>query len=108
MPDLAGGFLVAGAAPWRPASPWFLGRRRRSSKTLSDPYSPTARSGRGVLLLTLFATQYSGNSLSGFPGQTYREGLAYVMAVTFFMVAIVGGYLLLPLVCAEWREPAPI
>jgi hypothetical protein len=30
-----------------------------------------------VLLLTLFATQYSGNSLSGFPGQTYREGVAY-------------------------------
>ena len=46
-----------------------------------------------VLLLTLFATQYSGNSLSGFPGQTYREGLAYYMSVTF-MVAIVTGYLL--------------
>jgi Na+/proline symporter len=46
-----------------------------------------------VLLLTLFATQYSGNSLSGFPGQTYRQGLAYFMSVTF-MVGIVAGYLL--------------
>jgi len=94
MPDLARGFLVAGAIygvlllTLGAAS-----RRLRGQDTLSDFYLADRSLGLVVLLLTLFATQYSGNSLSGFPGQTYREGLAYYMAVTF-MVAIVGGYLL--------------
>lgn len=71
---------------------WF-GRRSRQSESLSDFYLASRSLGPLVLLFTLFATQYSGNSLSGFPGQTYREGLSYYMSVTF-MVGIVGGYLL--------------
>jgi len=68
-------------------------RRARRGNSLSDFYLAGRSLGSAVLLFTLFATQYSGNSLSGFPGQTYREGLAYYMSVTF-MVAIVGGYVL--------------
>ncbi|MCZ6726164.1 MAG: sodium:solute symporter family protein [Acidobacteria bacterium] len=68
-------------------------RRERSSDSLSDFYLAGRSLGTLVLLFTLFATQYSGNSLSGFPGQTYRVGLTYYMSVTF-MVGIVGGYLL--------------
>jgi len=68
-------------------------RRARRGNSLSDFYLAGRSLGVTVLLCTLFATQYSGNSLSGFPGQTYREGLAYYMSVTF-MVAIVAGYLL--------------
>lgn len=68
-------------------------RQVRRGDSLSDFYLAGRTLGSTVLLFTLFATQYSGNSLSGFPGQTYREGLAYYMSVTF-MVAIVGGYLL--------------
>lgn len=68
-------------------------RRVRRGDSLSEFYLAGRSLGSLVLLFTLFATQYSGNSLSGFPGQTYREGLAYYMSVTF-MVAIVGGYLL--------------
>lgn len=94
MPDLARGFLVAGAVYCVLLLVLgVLGRKARGEATLSDFYLADRSLGLGVLLLTLFATQYSGNSLSGFPGQTYREGLAYYMAVTF-MVAIVGGYLL--------------
>ncbi|MCB1032502.1 MAG: hypothetical protein KDD47_01550, partial [Acidobacteria bacterium] len=70
-----------------------LGRRAMGSSTLSEFYLAGRRMGFFVLLLTLFATQYSGNSMSGFPGQTYRRGLSYVMSVTF-MVGIVSGYLL--------------
>lgn len=70
-----------------------LSRRARRETSLADFYLAGRSIGLLVLLLTLFATQYSGNSLSGFPGQTYREGLAYYMSVTF-MVAIVTGYLL--------------
>lgn len=68
-------------------------RRARRGDSLSEFYLAGRSLGTLVLLFTLFATQYSGNSLSGFPGQTYREGLAYYMSVTF-MVGIVGGYLL--------------
>jgi len=94
MPDLARGFLVAGAVYGvLLLTLGALSRMRRGRDTLSDFYLADRSLGLVVLLLTLFATQYSGNSLSGFPGQTYREGLAYYMAVTF-MVAIVGGYLL--------------
>ena len=71
----------------------YLGRRARREDTISDHFLAGRGIGFFVLLLTLFATQYSGNSLSGFPGRTYREGLPYVMCVTF-MVGIVAGYLL--------------
>lgn len=71
----------------------FLGRRARTSHSLSDHFLAGRSIGFGVLLMTLFATQYSGNSLSGFPGQTFRAGLPYIMSVTF-MVGIVSGYLL--------------
>jgi len=81
-------------------------RRVRQQNSLSDFYLAGRSLGSLVLLFTLFATQYSGNSLSGFPGQTYREGLAYYMSVTF-MVGIVGGYLLFaPRLFREARKHA--
>jgi SSS family solute:Na+ symporter/sodium/pantothenate symporter len=94
MPDFAGGILVAtGIYVVLLVAIGWASRRARREHTLSDFYLAGRSIGLTVLLLTLFATQYSGNSLSGFPGQTYREGLAYYMSVTF-MVAIVTGYLL--------------
>ena len=68
-----------------------MGRQARQDESLHDLFLAGRSMGFGVLLLTFFATQYSGNSLSGFPGQVYREGLAYFMTVTF-MVGIVLGY----------------
>jgi SSS family solute:Na+ symporter/sodium/pantothenate symporter len=82
----------------------FMGRGARKSESLSDHFLAGRSLGFVVLLLTLFATQYSGNSLSGFPGQTYRQGLAYFMSVTF-MVGIVAGYLLfVPTLFAQARK----
>ena len=69
------------------------GRRAMRERTLSDFYLAGRNIGFFVLILTLFATQYSGNSMSGFPGQTYRRGLSYMMSVTF-MIGIVAGYTL--------------
>ncbi len=81
-----------------------LGRRSMRRATLAEFYLAGRSIGFAVLLLTLFATQYSGNSLSGFPGQTYRAGLSYVMSVTF-MVGIVTGYLpFAPRLFARARE----
>ena len=36
-----------------------------------------------VLLLTLYATAYSGNSLLGYPGEAYRRGFSWIMATGF-------------------------
>ena len=81
-----------------------LGRRSMRQQTLSEFYLAGRSIGFLVLLLTLFATQYSGNSLSGFPGKTYRSGLSYFMSVTF-MTGIVAGYLLFaPRLFARARE----
>jgi Na+/proline symporter len=68
-------------------------RQARRDSTLSDMFLAGRTLGFGVLLLTLFATQFSGNSFSGFPAQVYREGLAYSMGV-MFTVGVATGYLL--------------
>ena len=68
-------------------------RQARQADTLDDYFLAGRSLGISVLLFTLFATQFSGNSFSGFPGQVYREGLAYFMGATF-TVGIVTGYLL--------------
>ncbi|MEQ8762383.1 MAG: sodium:solute symporter family protein [Planctomycetota bacterium] len=70
-----------------------LAHRARRGETLADHFLAGRSLGFAVLLFTLFATQYSGNSLSAFPGKTYRDGLSYFMTVPF-MVGIVTGYLL--------------
>ena len=49
--------------------------------------------GLWVLMLTLFATQYSGNALFGFTGQAYRVGFTW-LAILHSMIAVVAGYLL--------------
>lgn len=68
-------------------------RQARREDTLEDFFLAGRSFGFAVLLFTLFATQFSGNSFSGFPGQVYREGLAYFMGATF-TVGIVAGYTL--------------
>ena len=47
-----------------------------------------------VLLLTLYSTQYSGNTLFGFTGKTYRVGFSWAVSI-HFMTAIVIFYLTL-------------
>ena len=69
-------------------------RRARSSETLADFYLAGRGLGGVVLLFTLYATQYSGNTLVGYPGEAYRVGFPWVMSVGF-MLAIVVVYLLI-------------
>ena len=44
-----------------------------------------------VLFLTLYATQYSGNTLIGFAGRAYRNGFTALVTVTF-MCSVIGAY----------------
>ncbi len=69
------------------------GHRAKESNTLQDHFLGDRRLGFGVLLLTLFATQYSGNTLVGYAGTAYRSGFGFLVAVPF-MMAVIGVYLL--------------
>jgi len=71
----------------------FLGYRARQENTLKDFYLAGNGFGLIVIFLTLYATQYSGNTLFGYSGKTYRIGYAWIMCV-HFMTAIVACYLI--------------
>lgn len=67
---------------------------KRKENTLKDFYLAGPGIGFIVLLLTLYATQYSGNTLFGFTGRAYKDGFSWLICV-HFMTAIVVFYLLL-------------
>ena len=69
------------------------GRFARKENSLDDFYLGGRGLGIVVLLLTLYATQYSGNTLIGFTGSAYRNGFWFLLSVTF-MMAVIAGYLL--------------
>ena len=71
----------------------YLAYRARKENSLRDFYLGGQGFGFFVLLLTLFATQYSGNTLLGFTGKAYRVGYSWMMCL-HFMTAIVVCYLL--------------
>jgi len=72
----------------------WMGKRFAAEKSLSDFYLAGRNLGLVVLFLTLYATQYSGNTLLGFSGKGYDIGFAWLMSVQF-MTAIVVAYLAL-------------
>ena len=63
--------------------------RRAGKQALSDFYLAGRGLGGFVLLLTLYATQYSGTTLLGYPGEAYRVGFSWVMSIGFMMAVIV-------------------
>ena len=65
---------------------------KRKEDSLGDFYLAGRSMGFTVLLFTLYATQYSGNTLLGFSGAAYREGLGFLVCL-HFMTAIVVAYL---------------
>jgi len=69
------------------------GRFARRDDSLADFYLSGRGMGLFVLFLTLYATQYSGNTLIGFAGKAYRQGYFFLVSVTF-MMSIIGAYLL--------------
>jgi len=77
-----GFLLLVGLAGWK----------SRKANTMADFYLGGKSTGLWVLLLTLYATQYSGNTLFGFTGKTYRVGFSWAVSVQF-MTAVVVAYL---------------
>jgi Na+/proline symporter len=71
-------------------------RRARRDLSPADHFLAGRSLGAFVLLLTLYATAYSGNSLLGYPGEAYRRGFSWIMATGFMMAIIVVFHLLVP------------
>lgn len=67
----------------------FIANRQRKSDSSSDFYLANRNFGAFVLVLTLFATQYSGNSLLGVSGQTVRQGMGMVLSIGLLSVMII-------------------
>ena len=65
-----------------------LGRMHQKERSLRDFYLGGSTFGFTVLFLTLFATQYSGNTLLGFAGRSYQQGATYIVSVTFMILVI--------------------
>ncbi|MBH49603.1 MAG: sodium:pantothenate symporter [Candidatus Marinimicrobia bacterium] len=68
-----------------------IGRYFRKEESMSDFYLAGRGMGMFVLFLTLYATQYSGNTLIGFAGKAYRNGFTALVTVTF-MCSVIGAY----------------
>ena len=73
-----------------------ISRRARKDLSPSDHFLASRELGVLVLFLTLYATAYSGNSLLGYPGEAYRRGFSWIMAVGFMTSIIVAFHLLAP------------
>ncbi len=67
--------------------------KARKENTLSDFYLAGSSFGLIVIFLTLYATQYSGNTMFGYSGKTYRVGYVWIMSL-HFMTAIVACYMI--------------
>ena len=67
----------------------YLTHRHNHHADLDNFYLAGRNLGGFVLLLTLYATQYSGNTLLGYPGEAFQLGFAWVMSVGFMMAIIV-------------------
>ena len=59
----------------------YLSYKARQQNTLHDFYIAGSGFGFFVLLMTLYATQYSGNTLFGFSGAAYRIGFPWILSV---------------------------
>ncbi len=66
----------------------WLGRVSRKEESMRDFYLGGSSFGFVVLFLTLFATQYSGNTLLGFAGRAYQQGGTYIVSVMFMILVI--------------------
>ena len=73
---------------------YFAGRTKPGARKDSRNYY-LAGGGLGfvTLFFTLYATQYSGNNIVGYPPQAYRSGFTWWHSVPF-MIAVIAAYLM--------------
>ena len=67
----------------------FIAKQAREENTLRDFYLAGHGFGFAVLFLTLFATQYSGNTFFAFTGATYRIGYPWILCLHFMTTVVI-------------------
>jgi SSS family transporter len=67
----------------------WLGRQARKEDSLKDFYLAGSGFGFIVLFLTLYATQYSGNTVFGVAGASYRLGFSWIISAHYMLAVIV-------------------
>lgn len=67
--------------------------RRRTGETMQDYFLANHGMGAIILAFSLYATQYSGNSMIGYSARAYRIGFSQLV-YPIFMVMVVVSYLL--------------
>ncbi|MFB5663413.1 sodium:solute symporter [Alteribacillus sp. HJP-4] len=72
---------------------WLAGRGKKLNKRLGDYYLAGKNLGIIALFFTLYATQYSGNTIVGYAPTAYRDGFSWLQSIPF-MTIIVGIYLM--------------
>ena len=80
------------------------GYRRRKPGSLNDFYLAGTNLGFVVLLATLYATQYSGNTFLGYTGQAYRIGFVWTMSVGMMMSIVITYLLFAPTLYVQSRR----
>ncbi len=73
-----------------------VARRARRDHSPDDHFLASRGLGFFVLLMTLYATTYSGNSLLGYPGEGYRRGYAWIISTGMMMSIMVTFQILVP------------
>ncbi|SFJ53552.1 solute:Na+ symporter, SSS family [Halobacillus dabanensis] len=71
-------------------------RNRNIHQSLDEYYLGGRGLGVMVLFFTFFATQYSGNTVVGYPPSAYRMGFEYLVSVPFFIMIIMAYLLFAP------------
>lgn len=72
---------------------WWSGRGRSLGKSVKDYYLAGRNLGFITLFFTLYATQYSGNTMVGYSATAYRDGFSWIQSVPF-MVMVIAIYVL--------------
>ncbi|RKD76202.1 SSS family solute:Na+ symporter/sodium/pantothenate symporter [Sinobaca qinghaiensis] len=72
---------------------YLAGRGKKLNESLNDYYLAGKNLGIIALFFTLYATQYSGNTVVGYAPNAYREGFSWLQSIPF-MTIIVGVYLM--------------
>jgi Na+/proline symporter len=99
-----GGLVVVGVYVAGILCVGYLAKRARKGESMGDFYLAGNSLGPFVLFATLYATQYSGNSLLGYPGEAYRLGFSWIMSVGFMMAIIVMYLVIAPKLYRASRE----
>ncbi|NRB56942.1 MAG: sodium:solute symporter family protein [Salinicola sp.] len=79
-------------------------RNRKVRESLDEYYLGGRGLGVMVLFFTFFATQYSGNTVVGYPPTAYRLGYQYLVSVPFFIMIIMVYLLFAPRLYALGRR----